>query len=306
MRNRFAVSVVAIFLVLVGVTSSYSGSPTNVATGVPRKAAKSFAVKIVGHGKPMLLIPGLTCGGDVWDGTVKHFKDRYECHVLTLAGFAGQPAIEAPMLETVRSDIGAYIQQKKLNHPVIVGHSLGAFLAFWIAASEPGRVGPVVAVDGGTFFPALMDPNATAESAKAGAETMRQIIGSQAAEEFAAQNKLFLGNMITDPKNLELIAPTCAKSDPKATGQAMYELMTTDLREEASKIKTPVLLIGSGAGTISPELKRTMEGRYEAQVAKVPNHKVVMAEKARHFVMLDDPGFLFATMDEFLGVPAVK
>jgi len=112
--------------------------------------------------------------------------------------------------------------------------------------------------------------------------------------------------MITDPKNLELIAPTCAKSDPKATGQAMYELMTTDLREEASKIKTPVLLIGSGAGTISPELKRTMEGRYEAQVAKVPNHKVVMAEKARHFVMLDDPGFLFATMDEFLGVPAVK
>jgi len=253
----------------------------------------------------MLLIPGLTCGGDVWDGTVEHFKGRYECHVLTLAGFAGQPAIEAPMLETIRTDIASYIQKKKLSHPVIVGHSLGAFMAFWIAASEPERVGPVVAVDGGTFFPALMDPKATAESAKAGAESLRQIIGSQGAEEFAAQNKLFLANMITDPKNLELIAPTCAKSDPKATGLAMYELMTTDLREEASKITTPVLLIGSGA-TTSTELKKTMETRYEAQVAKVPNHKVVMAEKARHFVMLDDPEFLFAAMDKFLGVLGAK
>ena len=38
----------------------------------------------------MILIPGLTCGGDVWKSTVEHFKDRYECHVLTLAGFAGE------------------------------------------------------------------------------------------------------------------------------------------------------------------------------------------------------------------------
>jgi len=35
-------------------------------------------------------------------------------------------------------------------------------------------------------------------------------------------------------------------------------------------------------------------------VAKIPVHRVVMAEKAKHFVMLDDPAFLFSTMDQFL------
>ena len=51
-----------------------------------------FAVKVTGTGQPMILIPGLACSGEVWDSTVAHFKDRCECHVLTLAGFAGQPA----------------------------------------------------------------------------------------------------------------------------------------------------------------------------------------------------------------------
>jgi RNA polymerase sigma factor (sigma-70 family) len=261
---------------------------------------RSFAVHVVGHGKPMLLIPGLSCGGDVWKTTVDHFQNRYECHVLTLAGFAGQPAIPAPMLETVRKDIAAYIREKKLSHPMIVGHSLGGFLAFWIAATEPALVGPVVSVDGGTFFSALMDPNATAQTAKANAETMRKTMEGQTAEQFGANNKMFLSSMISDPKNVELIAPTCAKSDPKAVALAMYELMTTDLRDEVARIKTPVLLVGSGAFATSPEMKKAVQARYEAQVAKVPNHKVLIAEKARHFIMLDDPAFLFSAMDEFL------
>jgi pimeloyl-ACP methyl ester carboxylesterase len=266
----------------------------------------SFAVQIVGHGTPMLLIPGLTCGGDIWKTTVEHFKDRYECHVLTLAGFAGQPAIDAPMLDTIRKDIVSYIREKKLVRPVIVGHSLGGFLALWIAATNPDMVGSVVSVDGVTFLPALLDPNATLESAKASAEIMRQMMAGQTSEQFATQNEMFLSTMITDPRNVELIAPICAKSDPKAVGLAMYEMMTTDLRNEVARIKRPVLLIGSGSSITSPEMEKTVAARYEAQVAKIPNHKVVLAVKAKHFIMLDDPTFLFSAMDDFLKTPAAK
>lgn len=261
--------------------------------------AKPFSVQVVGHGKPMILIPGLTCGANVWDSTVDHFKDHYECHVLTVAGFAGEPPIGAPMMETVRKGIAGYIHEKKLDHPVIVGHSLGGFLSFWLASSEPSLVGPVISVDGGTFFPALMDTNATPESAKPNAEMMQQLIEGQTQEEFAEGNKRFFATMVTDPKNLDLIAPTCAKSDPKAVALALYELMTIDLRGDVARIKTPVLLVGA-LGAAPDEMKPDMKARYEAQVAKIPKHKVVYAEKAKHFVMLDDPKFLFASMDEFL------
>ena len=265
------------------------------------KPPRSFAVEVIGKGRPMLLIPGLTCGGDVWKTTVDHFKDRYQCHIFTLAGFAGQPAIASPMMETIRKDLASYIREQKLAHPVVVGHSLGGFLAFWIAATEPDLVGPVISVDGGTFLPALFDPNATSENAKANADSMRQMMVGQSREQFAAQNRMFLAAMITDPKNVDAIAATCAKSDPKAVGQAMYELMTTDLRDPVARIKTPALLIASGS-----EDKQTTLTRYEGQVAKIPNHKVLMAEKAKHFIMLDDPVFLFSAMDEFLRDSAKK
>jgi pimeloyl-ACP methyl ester carboxylesterase len=145
-----------------------------------------------------------------------------------------------------------------------------------------------------------MDTNATAQTAKANAETMRKIMEGQTVEQFAANNKMFLTGMITDPKNVDLIAPTCAKSDPKAVALAMYELMTTDLRDEVAPIRTPVLLIGAASFATSPEMKKNVQARYEAQVAKVPNHKVLLAEKARHFIMLDDPSFLFSAIDDFL------
>jgi pimeloyl-ACP methyl ester carboxylesterase len=105
---------------------------------------------------------------------------------------------------------------------------------------------------------------------------------------------------------VDLIAPTCAKSDPKAVNQAMYELMTTDLRDDTARIKSPVLLIGSGSFATSPEMLKAVQARYEAQVAKAPNHKVLIAEKAKHFIMLDDPKFMFSAMDDFLKSSAGK
>src|SRR5271155_4967952 len=67
-----------------------------------------FKAVVTGSGSPLILIPGLASGGNVWDGTVEHFKGRYQCHVLTLAGFAGQPALDGPFLEKVRDGIVQY------------------------------------------------------------------------------------------------------------------------------------------------------------------------------------------------------
>src|SRR5262245_42906565 len=114
----------------------------------------AFRVEVTGSGPAMLLLPGLNSPGAVWDGVVDHFKDRYTCHVVTLAGFAGQPPLSKPSLATVRDGILAYLNEHRLDRPVVVGHSLGAFLAFWLAATAPERIGPVIAVDGVPFLPA--------------------------------------------------------------------------------------------------------------------------------------------------------
>lgn len=49
-------------------------------------AHPTFTVRVVGKGRPMLLIPGLTCPGAVWDERVAHYQKQYQCHVISPAG----------------------------------------------------------------------------------------------------------------------------------------------------------------------------------------------------------------------------
>jgi len=259
-----------------------------------------FKAVIVGSGPPMILIPGLTCGSNVWDGTVAHFKDRYQCHVLTLAGFAGQPAIDGPFLEKARDGIVRYIHEQKLNHPVIIGHSLGGMMAFWVAETAPAEVGPIISVDGVPFFSALMDPTATHESTLPMAEQTRAMYAGLTADQHSVNNRQFFSMMITASSNVDKVASLSDKSDPKAVGQAFYELVTTDLRPGLKSIQAPVLLIGSDAMATNEAEKAQTHQAYSAQIATVPHHKLVFAPTARHFIQLDDPDFFYRETDTFL------
>jgi pimeloyl-ACP methyl ester carboxylesterase len=247
----------------------------------------------------MILIPGIGCGADVWDGTVAHFKDDYECHLLTLPGFAGQPTIEGLFIDSVRDGIIRYIADKKLDRPVIVGHSLGGTLAFAVGAKAPHKVGPIVAVDGVPCLSVLMDPTATPENVKPFAGKERHRMKALTPEQFAAENRQALMAMITDPKEVQRVAALSRKSDPKAFAQAFYELLMLDLRKEVKAIRSPVLLIGSTALLPADERKKAEE-RYRQQVAAVTKYKVIFAPRARHFIQLDEPEFFFREVAAFL------
>jgi pimeloyl-ACP methyl ester carboxylesterase len=55
---------------------------------------------------------------------------RIEAHAITIAGFAGQPPISPPLLPRVRDELAAYIRSRKLERPIVVGHSLGGAMAY--------------------------------------------------------------------------------------------------------------------------------------------------------------------------------
>ena len=203
----------------------------------------------------------------------------------------------------MRAAIAKYISDQKLDHPIIIGHSLGGFMAFWVGSTIPQQVGPIIAVDGLPFLPALFNPNATVETGKPFAEQFRSSLSAQTADQFAESNRKSLVTMITDPKDVDAVNATGKKSDPKAVGEAFYELMTTDLRPQVKAIQTPVLLIGATASV--PDDQRTMiETVYRQQVSTIPNHKVVFAPKAKHFIQLDEPQFFYAQVESFLKAAA--
>ena len=263
-----------------------------------------FSVEVSGSGPPVLLIPGLTCDGSVWQPTVEALKDEREVHVISIAGFGGQEPVSGPLLPVVKQQLTHYIRSKQLNKPVLIGHSLGGFLALWIASESPALVGGVVVVDGVPYLPALQQPQATVASMKAAAEQVRRTLSALNAQTFAEQNRLTLRFMVRDPKSAERLAKMTSQSDPATVGTAMAELMTTDLRDQLKAIQVPVLVLVPADSGVPGLDAETVQQRYKNQFASVRRCRIEFVPNVRHFVMIDDPQYFHSALGKFLADPS--
>jgi len=242
---------------------------------------RAFGVEVTGRGHPILFIPGLGSPGEVWAGTVRHLAAAYECHVLTLSGFAGRPPIDEPLSAAVRRDLTRYIRSRRLVRPIVVGHSMGGFIALWLAASFPENIGPVIVVDAG---PALSGDLEAARLLRA-----RWVDASD--EEFAIQARHMYAGMASNPKRLAAISALAARSDRRTIGDAIYEMVTTDLTDRMPEIRAPVLFVLADG---------IFQHRIRKQVAGVRAKEIVVVPRARHFVMIDAPARFLDAVDAFL------
>ncbi|TGD82616.1 alpha/beta fold hydrolase [Hymenobacter wooponensis] len=296
-------SCLAAFLLLTASTPAAlatAAAPTAAVADTPA-SHPAFTVQVVGKGQPMLLIPGLTCPGAVWEATVAHYQKQYQCHVVSLAGFGGTPALPntQQFLQQVRDQLLAYIKTQKLTRPVVVGHSLGGFMALWLSATQPEAVGPLVIVDSLPFLAAIQNPALTVEQAKPMAENMRQQMSQ--GKMSAAVARQTSASMMSDTARISQATRWSLASDPATVAQAYYDLMTTDLRQDVARIQQPTLVLGAWAAYKAyGSTKEGTKAVFEQQYAKLPQHRIEMSEAGKHFLMWDDTQWFFAQTDAFL------
>ncbi len=260
----------------------------------------AFTVQVTGQGRPMILIPGLASSAATWDGTVARYAQRYQCHVLNLAGFAGVPAVPGASLKQVEQELAEYIRAQRLDHPVVVGHSLGGFLALQLAADHPGLTGPLVIVDALPALGALQMPDISPEQLKAAAGRLRDsMLQSDAAAQEAARQRT-VAAMVTQPDDVARVVGWGQQSDRLAVAHAMHDLMATDLRQDVARITAPTLVLGAFGAYKAFAPRPAFEASYRAQYARLPGVQLEIADNARHFIMYDDPQWLFERMDAFL------
>jgi pimeloyl-ACP methyl ester carboxylesterase len=258
-------------------------------------AESAFQVKITGHGKPIILIPGLASSGETWDSTVARYQDRYECHVLTLAGFAGVSRIPAPMLDTVVEQLAAYIRGKKLIKPIIVGHSLGGFLALDLASKYPDLPGKLIIVDAYPSLAAIFRPEVTPELAKSESAMTRKFMTAN-QQDSSAQVR----TMVTGDADFERIMTWGRASDRSAIVDAMVEMYGSDLRANIASIQSPTLVLATWIAYKDYTDRKTLEANVRLEYAKLKGVDLRITDTSRHFIMYDDPQWFFVQLDEFL------
>lgn len=256
-------------------------------------APPAFTTHVSGKGRPVLFIPDLQAPGEVWDTTVQHLGERVEAHVVEIAGFAGNPATPGPLLPKLRDELARYIRERKLKRPVIVGHLLGATVAYWLAMTEPDLVGGVVVVD--------TPPSRGDGSAEGQAEAAegRQSLAEASPEGFARMVTSRLASMMRDGEHAKRVAAKAVRSSQPAVAEAFYDMMTRDLHSQIPKIRAPVLVILT-TENFPPEAFPEIDKAFEEQLAPIPKHELVVVRGSKHYVMFDAPEAFFGSLDRFL------
>lgn len=265
-------------------------------------ASDRISVEVTGSGPDVVLIPGLSSSPQVWGGTVAAVPG-YRYHLIHVAGFASKaPGANAsgPVVAPVAEEIARYIEEVHLDRPAIVGHSLGGAWAMMIAARHPGSASKIMVVDMMPFLGAMFGPpGVTAEGVKPIAEQIRQGIASSAGEQRRATIEQTIATMIrTESLRRGPIEHSLA-SDPAVSGQAMYDLITTDLRPELSAIKVPVTVLWVVPPS-APVSQAQMEQYYRMSYANVPQAVLKRIPDSYHFIMLDQPEAFQAELRAFL------
>ena len=248
------------------------------------------------HGRPLILIPGLASGAWVWQDTVRRLSPSHVVYVVTLPGFDGRAAVTTggPVFEQAKAGLHQLIVARKLDHPVLVGHSLGATLALAVAESDAALLGGVVAIDGLPVMPGSEQTPAP----------MRPQMAAAAPGQFAVQQQQYMrGIGVTDLAMADELAKLTAKSDPAAVTDIMAEDIELDLRPGLPKISVPVLLV---APYFQPDATQRgltedmVKQYYTGLMAGTPKLEVVTVPDSRHFVMFDQPARLAELLQAFL------
>ena len=255
----------------------------------------TFDVKVIGQGEPVLLFPGFTCTGAVWDELVVELSKTKECHIFTFAGFGNVPAIEKPWLSKIKDGISLYISKRKLEKATIIGHSLGGTLGLWLAEDENAEFSKIIVVDALPSTGALMIPNFDSDSIIYDNPYNQRLLDMDEKSFEAMAAQMASGMALNRDKHTQ-IKEWILNSDRETYVYGFTDLLKLDLREAVAKIRVPVTILAA----TKPYGEETVKKTYEDQYKNLKEYTIRYAKESAHFIMYDQPDWFLKHINEAL------
>jgi pimeloyl-ACP methyl ester carboxylesterase len=258
--------------------------------------AQNAAIKVekAGKGTPVLFLPGFITPGSMWIETANNLKGKYEAHFVSYAGFNGMAPIAMPWYSTIKKELIDYVKTNKLKRLILIGHSMGGNLAVDLAADLGDIVEKVIIVDALACMREVMMPGVPAESLQYESPYNKQML-EMGAEAFA-QTAIMMGQGMTSVAEKQvLIKSWILEADRKTYVFGYTDLLKLDLRPTLTQVKVPVLILGAPFPT-----KEMVLPNYEKQYANLANKKLEIAPGGRHYIMYDQPEWLYNQVNTFL------
>jgi pimeloyl-ACP methyl ester carboxylesterase len=262
--------------------------------------AKGDGVKIQvavweGKGKPILCVHGLTANCRCWDVLASSLSPRHKVIAIDLRGRGlsdGPPS--GYSVENHCRDILALMDDQGLERPVLMGHSLGAFISLVFAAKYSQRVDRLILVDGGGKL-----SEAQMTKVFAGIKPSLDRLG-KVFPDFESYVALLKQAPFLQPWNSffetyfryeveDVEGGVRSRVHPKHIEEEAGNLKKMDSSQFYKKVMTPTLILRATKGMLSEDDLVMPADVAERMVREIPNAKKADVEGSNHYSILFQP-----------------
>jgi pimeloyl-ACP methyl ester carboxylesterase len=293
-------------IVAIVVACAVGETPARAEHAAAEQAVASFSsdrlsVEVMGAGPDVILIPGLASSREVWRPLAQRFSATHRVHLVQLAGFAGEPWShgDGPFVQPEVDELARYITEAGLDHPSIIGHSMGGLSGLLLAQQHPDLVGRLMIVDALPYYTAIFGPGITVEQARPVAAQLAA--GMIAADEatYRAQQVQTAASLARDPAIRDAMVDWSMASDRHAVAAALTDVITTDARPGLAAMTTPVTAIYAtdADGGPPPAMAQAL---WTQEYSALPGVTLIAVDGSRHFIMADQPAKFVEIVDQFL------
>ncbi|WP_438422858.1 alpha/beta fold hydrolase [Aquimarina macrocephali] len=254
----------------------------------------AIKTEIVGQGSPVLFLPGFTTPGSIWNDTVEHLTAKSEAHLISYAGFNGNPPIAMPWYDTIKEELIVYIKDKNLTNVTIIGHSMGGNLAIDLAAALPDTITRLVIVDSIPCMRELMMPGVPESQIQYDSPYNKQMLQTEDTQ-FKQTATMMAQNMTNNKDKVDVLINWIMEADRETYVYGYTDLLKLDLRKILDKVTAKTLILGASFPSVE-----VAKSNYEKQYTTLANKSIKMASNSKHFIMFDQPEWFYTTVNAFL------
>lgn len=248
--------------------------------------------KILGEGKPLLILHGYFGMSDNWKTLGNQFAKDYQVHLIDQRNHGRSFHADDFNYDLLAEDLYNYIKHHKLKNVNLVGHSMGGKTAMLFATTYPDLIDKLIIVD---ISPKGYAPHHNAilaglNSVDFSVQNSRKLIDEQLSKyipemgvrQFLMKNVYWREKGVLDFRfNLESLTT----NNPE---------VGKPLPQNKSFVKTTLFLRGEKSGYIIPEEQIIIDNHF-------PNNNVITITKAGHWLHAENPKDFYNEVIKFLG-----
>lgn len=242
-----------------------------------------------GEGRPLVLIHGAGATNSYWGIQLSELSKKLRVIAIDLPGHGKSERLkEKVSIERYAEHVAGFIKQIKLDHAVILGHSMGGLIVQQLALKHPELIEKLIIVDSSAHFPTV--PPKYAERFRDTSRNQLEVLSREILSSIFSKKTLAKGNLASMLKYLQ----PDSVYDPNILVNDFEAGRGVDLRDRLKEITIPTLIIAGADSLIPISMAQFLHENIKGSVLEI-------IPDAGHMPMLEKPEEFNEAILRFIG-----